>query len=182
MHQKADFCPKGKHSLGQSPLQNLEEGPRSGLYLLVSFVTSFCVWQNVVSIVQFPRGVRAADGSVRTTSLWWKQGQGNIYRVSSHRSFRPAGKARNLQALQDKTALSPPWSVQAKRGITSCSSETDLSEKVHSIIEENSLWKMTDEANYWPTNVSPSILTSCLVVHVEVLPPSWSIPCSPGRL
>ena len=32
---KSFFCPKGKQSLGQSPLQELEVGSRSGSYLLV---------------------------------------------------------------------------------------------------------------------------------------------------
>ena len=34
-HKKLFFCPKGKKSLGRSPPQELEVGPRSGLYLLV---------------------------------------------------------------------------------------------------------------------------------------------------
>ena len=33
--KKLFFCPKGKKSLGQSPPQELEVGPRSGPYLLV---------------------------------------------------------------------------------------------------------------------------------------------------
>ena len=34
-HNKVFFSPKGKKSLGRSPLQELEVGPRSGPYLLV---------------------------------------------------------------------------------------------------------------------------------------------------
>ena len=34
-HNKLFFCPKGKKSLGRSPPQELEVGPRSGPYLLV---------------------------------------------------------------------------------------------------------------------------------------------------
>ena len=34
-HKKPFFCPKGKKSLGRSPPQELEVGPRSGPYLLV---------------------------------------------------------------------------------------------------------------------------------------------------
>ena len=36
-HKKLFACPKGKKSLGRSPPQELEVGPRSGPYLLVNF-------------------------------------------------------------------------------------------------------------------------------------------------
>ena len=38
-HNNLLFCPKGKKSLGRSPPQDLEVGPRSGPYLLVAFKT-----------------------------------------------------------------------------------------------------------------------------------------------
>ena len=37
-HKKLFFCPKGKKSLGRSPPQELEVGPRSGPYLLVTLI------------------------------------------------------------------------------------------------------------------------------------------------
>ena len=37
-HKKLFFCPKGNKSLGRSPPQELEVGPRSGPYLLVMMI------------------------------------------------------------------------------------------------------------------------------------------------
>ena len=49
------FCPKVKKSLGQSPPQELEVGPRSGLYLLV-FIIRFKFWmRGTIMFVVFIR-------------------------------------------------------------------------------------------------------------------------------
>ena len=44
------FCPKGKKSLGRSPLQELELSTRSGLYLLVQ-VTPVSQVMTVLSLI-----------------------------------------------------------------------------------------------------------------------------------
>ena len=74
-HNRLFFCPKGQKSLGRSPPQELEVGPRSGPYLLVFNKSKFRACSSV--FCNCPSGLRSITVAVRCNELipWFKRGR-----------------------------------------------------------------------------------------------------------